>query len=136
MTLALIPSRPFPCQIISGTILSSTNYFTVPLVLCICSASITAVPSLCSTVIILLTLPVSTSKGFCKESYSCAPSPSVPDPAFSSLQSCGFSALTVQSALLSGHTVHYLRIGMLLYVCMYLSAYLVFLLPCTVPSAQ
>lgn len=65
------------------------------LVLCICSASIIAVASLCSTIIILLTLPVSTWKGFCKESHSCTPSPSVPDPGFSSLQSYGFSALTV-----------------------------------------
>ncbi|KAI4556944.1 hypothetical protein MJG53_018898 [Ovis ammon polii x Ovis aries] len=60
--------------------------FYIPLII--------AVPSLCSTVIILLTLPVSTWKGFCKESHSCTPSPSVPDPGFSSLQSYESSALT------------------------------------------
>ena len=76
-------------------LLSLPSLFSVPLVLCSCSASIIAVPSLCSTIIILLTLPVSTWKGFCKESHSCTPSPSVPDPGFSSLQSYGFSALTV-----------------------------------------
>ena len=76
-------------------LLSLPSLFSVPLVLCICSASIIAVPSLCSTIIILLTLPVSTWKGFCKESHSCTPSPSVLDPGFSSLQSYGFSALTV-----------------------------------------
>ena len=136
MTLAFIPSRLFPSQIISGTILSSTNYFSVPLVLCICSASIIAIPSLCSTIIFLLTLPESSWKGFCKESHGCTPFPSVPDPGCSSLQSYGSSSLPVESALLSGDTVRYSRTGMTLYVWMDLSVCRVFLLPCTMPPAQ
>lgn len=60
-------------------------------------------------------------EGLCKESHGCTPFPSVPDPGFSSLQSYGFSPLTVETALLSGHTVHHLRTGMILYVCIDLS---------------
>lgn len=120
MTLAFIPSRLFPSQIISGIVLSSTNYFSVPLLLCIRSAPIIAVTSLCSTVIILLTLPESSWKGFCRESHGCTPFPSVPDPGFSSLQSYGFSSLTVEAALLSGHTVRYLRTGMMLCIIIWM----------------